>query len=558
MFSCIGISCDREEKEYDYSLSKSSSLLNEKISKVSFNESFDSISLNNLNNFYRKETDKAVIINTSGDVNAYYTCGYINKKAVKILDKIKIYKENQYFDEFTGKEEYVRKYNIAIQKEKINEDKYPIIWFEIQKSEEVPNEIEDLVLLIVLQSKSIKYQEVSDSFFDEEIVIKEDEIFFEDKSFYDENYSKTTDKFLLDGEYLFFINKDELQEEKILIPFELDLIKNYESFEVEYRLNNKYRYINTEKEYMIGETDLRDIVDYYINNQGDYSFYVEEFLKALKEEDENSNLTSIEKTYPISEKNILLNEKSQKVNHLSSVSMILPDLDLGNFNERYDSKAYSGFIVSQTSQVDDYYTCGYVSNDIKDTLNSIIAYGKNWIGRNYYISKYNLALTSGKISSDEYPIIWYEIPKSEKIPKEIDGKFLVMITESRDFTISDLEGNIVKYIKLFFENKELYDKKLSDSNERYKFLISNKEYLVFRNENSSWNDEIIIEISSLIEPTSSGFKMKYYDNVAYVNVGTIPIYNENDLRLIYDYKNEKIGVDYYYFKLKDIIEILFD
>ena len=133
LFSCIGISCDSEEIEYDYSLSKSALLLNEKISKVSFNESFNSISLNNLNNFYQKETDKPVIVNAASDANDYYTCGYINKKVIKILDKIEIHKENQYFDDFTGKEEYVRKYNIALQKEKISKDKYPIIWFEIQK-----------------------------------------------------------------------------------------------------------------------------------------------------------------------------------------------------------------------------------------------------------------------------------------------------------------------------------------------------------------------------------------------------------------------------------------
>ena len=356
-----------------------------------------------------------------------------------------------------------------------------------KKSEEIPNEIEGLVLLIVLQSKTIKYQEVSNSVSNEEIIIKEEEMFFEDKSIYDDNYSKTIDKFLLDSEYLMFLNEGELQEEKILIPFEFDLIKNYRSFRVEYRLNNKYRYINTEKEYIYDEVDLRDIVDYYINDQKEYSFYVEEFLEFLKEDNEDSHLTSIEKTYPISGKSILLSEKSQEVNHLSSASMILSDLDFGNFNDRYDSKTYSGFIVSQASQVDDYYTCGYVSNDIKDTLNSMIAYGTKWIGRNYYISKYNIALTSGKIDSKEYPIVWYEIPKNEKIPREIDGKFLVMITESKDVTISDLDGNLVKDIKLFFENKELYDKKLSNSNERYNFLISNREYLIFRNKDISWD-----------------------------------------------------------------------
>ena len=68
---------------------------------------------------------------------------------------------------------------------------------------------------------------------------------------------------------------------------------------------------------------------------------------------------------------------------------------------------------------------------------------------------------------------------------------------------------------------------------------------------------MMLETSSLVEPTSSGFKIKYYNNVAYVNVGTIPIYNESDLRLIYDYKQEKLGVNYYYFKLDDIIKELF-
>lgn len=67
LFSCIGIFYNSKEIKYDYSLSKSIPLLNKKISEGSFNENFDNISLNGLNIFYQKDTDKAVIINSASD-----------------------------------------------------------------------------------------------------------------------------------------------------------------------------------------------------------------------------------------------------------------------------------------------------------------------------------------------------------------------------------------------------------------------------------------------------------------------------------------------------------
>ena len=82
-----------------------------------------------------------------------------------------------------------------------------------------------------------------------------------------------------------------------------------------------------------------------------------------------------------------------------------------------------------------------------------------------------MALSIGRISSEEYPISWYEIPKTEKIPREIEGKFLVIISESRDVIITDIDMNEKEVIKVYFENKKIYENELSENDSRYDFIF---------------------------------------------------------------------------------------
>jgi len=556
IFNILCVSCDKREIEYDYSYSKLNIKLNEKILNTSFKEDYEKMSLKKLEKTYQKDAVKEIFINADMATNDYYTCGYINQKAIKVLDKIDISEENKYFEEFSGRKDYIRKYNIATQEKKINRSKYPIIWFEIPKGQEVPNEIGDLTLVMVLQNKNIKYQSICEDIIEEDTDIKEVIFFVEDRSFYDELSKENSDEIDMADEYLVFISNEELMEDEILIPYELNMIKNCQGFRIECE-SGKDRYINTNYEYEFNEFDLRDIVRYTIKEEKEFLFNVDEFIKCLKQNYKNEMIGTTEKKYSISKNNSLLNELSKKVDHLSSSSVIIPNLNLENFDERYEHETYSGLIIKHTSLIDDYYTCGYVSNEIKDTLNSIMFYGGDkWIGRNYYISKYNLALSIGRISSEEYPISWYEIPKTEKIPREIEGKFLVIISESRDVIITDIDMNEKEVIKVYFENKKIYENELSENDSRYDFIISNREYLIFKDKEIGWNFETILETDSLINPTSSGLEIKYYNGLPYLNIGVVPIYNEVDLRESYDYKEEKKGKTYYYFQLKDIINIL--
>lgn len=84
----------------------------------------------------------------------------------------------------------------------------------------------------------------------------------------------------------------------------------------------------------------------------------------------------------------------------------------------------------------------------KDDFRSIITHYQRARGVDFNVDRW-------AANPYTFEFSWYEIPKGEEIPRERDGKVLIMITESKRCYFEDLDGNVIKYLDVAYENPSL-------------------------------------------------------------------------------------------------------
>lgn len=135
---------------------------------------------------------------------------------------------------------------------------------------------------------------------------------------------------------------------------------------------------------------------------------------------------------------------------------------LGGLGENYDF-----YILRIPKENNAFYSCCYIPKNIyereladvalslteygtaNDDLRSTITYYQRARGVNFNVDRWAAALAFDAEFS------WYEIPKGEEIPRERDGKVLIMITETKRCYFEDLDGNVIKYLDVAYENPTL-------------------------------------------------------------------------------------------------------
>ena len=238
---------------------------------------------------------------------------------------------------------------------------------------------------------------------------------------------------------------------------------------------------------------------------------------------------------------------------------------ISNMVERY-SYYDEIIIVDYTGDLTDYYTCGYIDKSLLKKMNDKKYYhsydvldinflNNILLGKDYALVKYNNMINfTRKIKFEDYPLVWYEIPKNEEIPNELGNMFLACILESKTITYKYTDGTIRNVSEFFFENQTLYsneDNKYEYMNElEYKSIMKNDKYMYFSNSTS-----IPLYTSSRAKYLESTLylSLKTIDNVDYVCGWDEYMSGDVDLRECCEYIIEE---GEYLFRLEDVISIL--
>ena len=230
-------------------------------------------------------------------------------------------------------------------------------------------------------------------------------------------------------------------------------------------------------------------------------------------------------------------------------------------------------IIMELSEVKNYYTCAYIHNDDLKIIEESSSCGRFlensplFSGINaLHFRKYETRIYSKETTMQD--TIWYEIPKSEEIPKTIGDYTLSMITNETVYSVYDLDGNLLKNQTVFFENyfHEIYDEIYKDKKRlgiirriHNDFFGKNEEYinnLIVRDINTIHGSELYeysLYQGQLIELIN---QTKY---ISVYNPKLIIHKNEFDLSSIYEFVEEKTSIypyKKYYFKLSDIISFI--
>ena len=237
-------------------------------------------------------------------------------------------------------------------------------------------------------------------------------------------------------------------------------------------------------------------------------------------------------------------------------------IKLSNMEDIYNNYDEIVFL-DYSNDLNDYYTCGYLSIDIKDKL---IDESNFWqlddinsnyfVGKDYALVKYkNMINFTKKITFDDYPLVWYEIPKNDEIPEEINDKFLVCVLESKTVTYKRLDGSVKNVSEFFIEKQSLYPKE----NNEYSYLnswaeemlLAKDKYMFFENEDV--NKDIVQLPNFKYDIRLLFMNIEVIDNAEYVCCWDEYSSEGVDLREEYEYILENGD---YLFKLEDIIKIL--
>jgi hypothetical protein len=216
----------------------------------------------------------------------------------------------------------------------------------------------------------------------------------------------------------------------------------------------------------------------------------------------------------------------------------------------------------------DYYTCGYMKNEIYDKLSE---YTYSPIANREYgidnsLAKYNRFLTHNE--KNDNPIKWYDVKIDSTIPLEIDGYTLVIINslvkmDVFDFSYNYVDSFIIMHEKASFKEYDIGDED-RDEQIQYENFISN--YI---------KDSICLQMSSLLVYDKIMSASAYYghiysaygkfveerENDAYV---TIYALNENDYIInghnaLQDIPNTNLSTERdikYEFNVKDLISFI--
>ena len=267
----------------------------------------------------------------------------------------------------------------------------------------------------------------------------------------------------------------------------------------------------------------------------------------------------VKKEYKFFSKGDIINQEIKETTYAACFEMI-DQLSLENIAERLEKER--AYYVTIGDDIKDYYVCGYISNSIKDDLINKYSAGPcnpftTWFfGKESYLEGWNSAVLSKFLDENEYPIVWYEIPKSEEVPMEIDDMFLVLIAESRNIVYESIDGLERYEFEMLYENRKFYD----DTWDEEKFLNeieAKKESIIIE------NDKFLIKKAEagLIAPMFiygalwvKSFIVEYHNDIPYVNIGEITSYNGVDLKETEEYIETKWGT--YLFKLEKIVEII--
>lgn len=288
-----------------------------------------------------------------------------------------------------------------------------------------------------------------------------------------------------------------------------------------------------------------------------------EISSSSKQNISNSTISN-NKKYEEYEYSEQLNSEILNMNYSYGENEPLPPIDISTLSYTYGN--YKSYLVSTSSSINDFYLCAYLSNDILEIIENteyFEPYGNLswnlWLGKNYYLIKYKNAVSYNKtIDYQIYPIKWYKVPINKEIPNEIENSFLILISEIKDVYIENLDKSDAMCIDLIIERQDLYSETISNfdyNNYQYSIQIldSDNINLIF-DYNSAFSKNIILfnKYWDLLEYFS--FDVLTIDEETYINTLSDTMWNEIDLKEIYEYKilNEKE----YLFKLKDLSVLL--
>ena len=294
--------------------------------------------------------------------------------------------------------------------------------------------------------------------------------------------------------------------------------------------------------------------------------------KELKKDIEGEKQPGSEEILEEVKKEYKLSKYSDEINKVflewEYLATSYPDESILYMNMIKYYSYYDEIIISDYSNdLKDYYTCGYLDKKIKDKLNDIDYYiiynvdkikssSISLVGKDFALVKYNNMINfTEKITFDEYPLVWYEIPKGEEIPEEIEDMFLVCVLESKTVTYRRLDGTIKDESEFFIEKQSLYSKE----NNEYEYMNSWIEEMLFAKDKYMFFEDKNITKVNVQLPFTKAYtspiymKIKDIEGTEYVNGGDNTICEGVDLSKQYEYVLEEKN---YLFKLEDIIKTL--
>lgn len=252
-----------------------------------------------------------------------------------------------------------------------------------------------------------------------------------------------------------------------------------------------------------------------------------------------------------------LNEEIIKVyDEKNRMGLIKPPVSLENIDEKL--KNGSLYKVHIEEEINDYYLCGYLDNNIRKKINNKDNDSSAFYGREKYVSLWVEAINENIISKEENPIYWYIVPKTENVEMEIKDKFLVLVFESIDAIYESVDNNEIKRTSILFENKSFYKNESSENwDNNSSILKGDKLQIVTESFNENLINGIILAYDYIYCYPIYSFEMEYYDNIPFVNVENGTIYHDEDLKNKFEYKEKEETQDIsYLFKLEDILSVI--
>ena len=224
---------------------------------------------------------------------------------------------------------------------------------------------------------------------------------------------------------------------------------------------------------------------------------------------------------------ILYNYKESKYSHFFNEYEFPGSPEFGNsvnFTE-LENKLEKFYILDINTVSEDYYLCGYMPIDAIEIINNSGGnqpFGNSFAGIESLYLKYQCCYFDSAESKEKlspYPLKWYEIPKTEDIPTQIDNMKLIMISSVYYASYySFIDNKLYRTIPFFVEESILpyYDGKiLSQQTVKYGYNAQKPE----------------------INPKRKGYVFQDWSSTAYYNV-------KSDVTITAKYTREKYIVQF--------------